>query len=125
MCRGAPRCGRPKCGAAGTDFRDHATPTAFRNFLAAPTAVWRRAFPEDQSGALLGTTNATIFVVGTLASVLQYSNTLTILAVYEIDFVPTVEPAGGTVASVRRYSGTDRTVPTDYYHVYYPGRGQW
>jgi hypothetical protein len=38
-----------------------------------------------------------------------------------MDFVPSVEPAGGTVASVRRYSGTNTSVPTDYYHVFYPG----
>lgn len=103
-----------------TDFRNHATPSAFRDFLAEIDGDLGAAFPSGQDGALLGTTNATIFMVGTLASILQYTNTLTILAVYEVDFVPTVEPAGGTFASVRRYSGTNREVPTDYYHVYYP-----
>jgi len=118
---GSPELRPAEIAVPDTDFRAHATPTAFRNFLASVDSGLAAAFPEDQNGALLGMTNATIFVVGTLSSVLQYSNTLTILAVYEIDFVPTVEPAGGTVASVRRYSGSDRTVPTDYYHVYYPG----
>jgi hypothetical protein len=125
FCLGRNVSGRPALRPAeiavpDTDFRDHATPSAFRDFLAGVDSGLGDAFPAAQNGALLATTNATIFMVGTLSSVLQESNTLTILAVYEIDFVPTVEPAGGTVASVRRYSGSDRTVPTDYYHVYYP-----
>jgi prepilin-type N-terminal cleavage/methylation domain-containing protein len=41
-------------------------------------------------------------------------------AFYEVDFVPTSEPSGGTLATVRRFSGTNRVVPTDYYHAYYP-----
>jgi len=113
---------RPSALAIGQeDFRQHATPSAFRSFLARIDSGLGDVFPQDQSGALLGTANATIFMVGTLASVGEYSNSLTIPVVYEIDFVPTVEPAGGTVASVRRYSGTNRSVPTDYYHAYYPG----
>jgi len=103
-----------------TDFRSHSTPSAFRNFLAEVDGNLAEAFPQQQDGALLGATNASIYCVGTLASVSDYTNSLTILATYEIDFVPTVDPAGGTVASVRRYSGTNTAVPTDYYHVYYP-----
>lgn len=106
---------------ARTDFRSHSTPSAFRSFLASASGALGSAFPEQQSGALLGTTNASIYVVGTLASVSDFTNRLTILATYEMDFVPSVQPAGGTVASVRRYSGTNTSVPTDYYHVYYPG----
>jgi len=102
------------------DFRQRATPSDFRNLLAETDSDLGAAFPADQSGALLGMSNATIFMVGTLASISEYTNTLTIPVVYEVDFVPTVEPAGGTVASVRRYSGTNRSVPTDYYHVFYP-----
>lgn len=105
---------------AGTDFRSHSTPSTFRNFLAAADSSMASAFPAQQDGALLGATNASIFVVGTLASVSDYTNRLAILATYEMDFVPTSTPAGGTIASVRRYSGTNNSVPTDYYHAYYP-----
>lgn len=105
----------------GTDFRGHSTPSTFRNFLASADAALGSAFPAQQDGALRSTTNASIYVVGTLASVSDYTNRLAILATYEMDFVPSVQPAGGTVASVRRYSGTNISVPTDYYHVYYPG----
>ena len=104
----------------GTDFRSHSTPSTFRAFLASADATLGSAFPAQQDGALRDTTNASIYVVGTLASVSDYTNRLAILATYEMDFVPTVSPTGGTVASVRRYSGTNTSVPTDYYHVYYP-----
>lgn len=103
------------------DFRTYATPAGFRNFLVGVDGDMESVFPEEQNGALTGLTNATIYAIGTLSSILNYSNTLTILATYEIDFVPTLEPPGGTFASVRRYSGTNTAVPTDYYHVYYPG----
>jgi hypothetical protein len=106
---------------AGTDFRSHSTPSTFRDFMASASSALGAAFPQDQDGALLGTTNASIYVVGTLASVSDYTNRLAVLATYEMDFVPSVAPAGGTVASVRRYSGTNTSVPTDYYHVFYPG----
>lgn len=104
----------------GTDFRSHSTPSTFRDFLASADATLGSAFPAQQDGALRNTTNASIYVVGTLASVSDYTNRLAILATYEMDFVPTSSPTGGTVASVRRYSGTNTSVPTDYYHVYYP-----
>ena len=103
------------------DFRTKATPQGFRDFLVELDGEFESVFPEDQSGPLLSTTNATLYIVGTLSNILNYSNTLTILATYEVDFIPTVQPPGGTVASVRRYSGTNTAVPTDYYHVYYPG----
>lgn len=103
----------------GTDFRSHSTPSTFRAFLASADATLGSAFPAQQDGALRNTTNASIYVVGTLASVSDYTNRLTVLATYEMDFVPTSSPTGGTVASVRRYSGTNTSVPTDYYHVYY------
>lgn len=105
---------------SGADFRNYATPATFRNFLTNTDSGFASVFPAQQSGALLRTTNASVYLVGTLATVLNYSNSLTILATYEIDFVPTVTPAGGVVASVRRYSGTNHAVPTDYYHAYYP-----
>ena len=102
------------------DFRTQATPRGFRDFLVELNGDVEDIFPEDQGGAQLATTNASLFIVGTLSNILNYSNTLTILATYEVDFVPTIDPPGGTMASVRRYSGTNTSVPTDYYHVYYP-----
>jgi len=104
----------------GTDFRQHATPSTFRNFLAGSVGGLASIFSSSQDNALHGRTNTSIYLVGTLASILQNTNKLTILAIYELDFIPTVNPPGGTVASVRRYSGTNSSVPTDYYHVYYP-----
>lgn len=103
-----------------TDFRQHATPSAFRDFLVEAVSGLADVFPAAQDGALLGRTNVSIFLAGTLGSILQHNNTLSILAIYEVDFIPTADPPGGTVASVRRYSGTNSAVPTDYYHVYYP-----
>jgi len=106
------------------DFRTHATPDAFRSFLADYNG-FAAVFPESQNDVLLGatnaTTNATIFVVAGLESTRVQTNALRFVSVYEIDFVRTVQPAGGTVASVRRFSGTNTDIPTDYYHVYYPG----
>lgn len=125
FCLGRNVSGSPALRAAeiavpgGTDFRSHSTPSTFRDFLASADAALGSAFPAQQDGALRNTTNASIYVVGTLASVSDYTNRLTVLATYEMDFVPTVSPTGGTVASVRRYSGTNTSVPTDYYHVYY------
>ena len=100
------------------DFRTNATPWGFRSFVTNPAFV--AAFPTNQAGALI-TSNASIFLVGSLSNTTIYSNTLAVIATYEIDFVPTVDPPGGTVASVRRYMGTNTNVPTDYYHAYYPG----
>lgn len=102
--------------SAGTDFRNVVSPAAFRNAFEDQLG----AFPSGQDGALSWAQNASIFVLGTLDNVLQSSNNLDVVAVYEIDFLPTSEPAGGTFASVRRFSGTNNSVPTDYYHAYYP-----
>lgn len=101
-----------------TDFREQATPWGFRDFVTNP--AFAAAFPTNQAGALT-TSNATIFLLGSLSNTTIYDNTLAVIATYEIDFVPTVDPAGGIVASVRRYMGTNNIVPTDYYHAYYPG----
>jgi hypothetical protein len=101
------------------DFRTNATPRAFRNFLVRTDSSLASVFPEQQAGALLDATNATIYAVGYLRDTAEYDNTLTVLATYEVDFVPTVAPAGGTFASVRRYTGTN-SAPTDYYHLFYP-----
>lgn len=99
------------------DFRERATPWDFRSFVANPAFL--AAFSTNQAGALT-TSNASIFLLGSLSNTTIYGNRLAVIAIYEIDFVPTVDPAGGTVASVRRYMGTNNLVPTDYYHAYYP-----
>jgi prepilin-type N-terminal cleavage/methylation domain-containing protein len=101
------------------DFRTNATPSTFRDFMVSLDSGFDSVFPEQQDGALLQTTNASIFIIGTLTNTSDYTNRLTVQATYEVDFVSTVEPAGGTLASVRRY-GTNMSVPTDYYHLYYP-----
>jgi len=100
-----------------TDFRTNTSPDAFRDTFSAQLG----SFPTGQTGALNWAQNASIFVLGTLDNVLQSSNNLAVLAIYEVDFVPTAEPTGGTFASVRRFSGTNNSVPTDYYHAVYPG----
>lgn len=105
----------------GVDFRTNATPSAFRNFLVSEDGNLASIFPSNQTNALLATTNASIFVVAGLESTRQTTNTLRFVSVYEIDFIPTAAPSGGTLASVRRYGGTNLAVPTDYYHVYYAG----
>lgn len=100
-----------------TDFRTNTSPDAFRDTFSAQLG----SFPSGQTGALNWAQNASIFVLGTLDNVLQSSNNLAVLAIYEVDFIPTTDPAGGTLASVRRFSGTNNAVPTDYYHAFYPG----
>jgi hypothetical protein len=102
------------------DFRTNATPQAFRNFLVRHDSSLADIFPAQQAGALLETTNATVYVVGYLRDTSEYNNELTMLATYEVDFVPTPEPDTGTFASVRRYTLTNQAVPTDYYHLFYP-----
>ena len=98
------------------DFRTITSPDAFRDAFEDQLG----AFPSGQSGALNWARNASVFVLGTLDNVLQSSNNLDVLAIYEIDFVSTTEPAGGTFATVRRFSGSNNAVPTDYYHAFYP-----
>lgn len=102
------------------DFRTNATPEAFRNFLTNTTALnAATVFAGAQNGALTQS-NCSIFVLGGLQTGLVSTNTrLNVLATYEVDFVSTTDPSG-TFASVRRYAGTN-ALPTDYYHVFYPG----
>jgi len=116
--RGSPSS-RPLSFMVGPDidFRNVTSPDAFRDAFEDQLG----AFSSGQSGALASSQNASIFVLGTLDNVLESSNSLGVVAVYEVDFVPTSEPSGGTFASVRRFSGTNNSVPTDYYHAYYPG----
>lgn len=108
---------RPTQLPAVDDFRLIDSPDTFRDSFEEQLGE----FPSGQSGALLWATNASIFVLGTLDNIYQTTNNLAVVAIYEMDFVPTSVPAGGTFASVRRYSGTNMAVPTDYFHVYYPG----
>jgi hypothetical protein len=114
--RGSP-ASRPTSFAVeqGTDFRNITSPDAFRD--AFPEELG--SFPSGQSGALNWAQNASIFILGTLDNVVQDENSLSVVAIYEIDFVPTTEPAGGTFATVRRFSGGNNEVPTDYYHAFY------
>jgi prepilin-type N-terminal cleavage/methylation domain-containing protein len=117
--RGSPSS-RPLALAVGEDtpdFRTITTPTDFRNAFEEQLGD----FPSDQNGALSWATNASIFVLGTLTYNRTVDNSLKVIAVYEVDFLPTSQPAGGTFASVRRFSDTNNIVPTDYYHAYYPG----
>ncbi len=109
---------------ASTDLRDFATPAGFRQFLVTNNVPGATAFLTNQSGPLIST-NATIFVVGSLetqnfASGSTNRNTLRMVAVYEVDFVPASSPAG-TYASVRRYDPDNGSVPTDFYHAFYAG----
>jgi len=109
---------------ASTDLRDFATPAGFRQLLATNNVPGAAIFSTNQTGPLT-TTNATIFVVGSLesqnfAAGSTNRNSLNMVATYEVDFVPTTVPSG-TYVSVRRYDPDNGSVPTDYYHVFYPG----
>lgn len=109
---------------AATDLRNFASPEGFRQFLVANNAPGASGFSTNQSGPL-GTTNATVFVVGGLdsqnfAAGSTNRNTLNMVATYEIDFVPATAPVG-TYVSVRRFNPDNGSVPTDYYHAFYPG----
>lgn len=106
---------------AGLDFRNYSTPAGFRQFLIERGVTGAGVFAEDQAGRL-ETINATIFVVGSLASQRIQAgemNSISMVATYEVDFVSTSDPAG-IYASVRRYSPQDSAVPTDSYHAFYP-----
>jgi hypothetical protein len=118
---GSPAARLHELPIGDSDFRTNATPGDFRNFLVSQKSDLAAVFPTNQSDALLATTNASIFVVAGLESTRQTTNSLLFRSVYEIDFIPATQPSGGTFASVRRYGGTNLTVPTHYYHVYYPG----
>jgi prepilin-type N-terminal cleavage/methylation domain-containing protein len=116
--RGAPDLRPSKLTVAqGIDFREVTSPEAFRETFEDQLS----SFPSGQNEALATTPNASIFVLGTLDNVLQSTNNLGVLAIYEVDFVPVSQPKSGTFASVRRFSGTNNSVPTDYYHAFYPG----
>ena len=116
--RGSPDLRPSKLTVAqGIDFRELTSPEAFRDAFDDQLS----SFPSGQSEALRSTPNASIFVLGTLDNVLESTNNLGVLAVYEVDFVSISQPKSGTFASVRRFSGTNNSVPTDYYHAFYPG----
>lgn len=117
--RGRPDLRPNEFAVAGNfDFREAATPADWRSSVTNPSFL--SAFPAGSAGPVTNT-NASIFLLGSLSNTTVYSNVLAVVATYEIDFVPTVDPPGGTLASVRRYAGTNTNVPTDYYHAYYPG----
>lgn len=109
---------------ASTDLRDFATPSGFRQFLVTNNVTGATAFGTNQTGPLTAT-NATIFVVGGLesqnfAAGTNNRNSLRMVATYEVDFVAASSPSG-TYVSVRRYDPDNGSVPTDYYHAFYPG----
>ncbi|MEY3480357.1 MAG: hypothetical protein RIQ71_1132 [Verrucomicrobiota bacterium] len=101
-----------------SDLRSCAAPSDFRRLLVENGVSGADGFVENQTGPLY-TTNASIFVFGGLQSQDFGTNTLRMVATYEIDFVNTAAPAG-VYASVRRYDTNSSTVPTDYYHAFYP-----
>lgn len=101
------------------DLRSCATPGDFRQFLIDNNVSGAGGFAENQTGPL-ATQNATLFVVGGLQSQDAGNNTLRMVATYEVDFVTTTSPAG-VYASVRRYDPDNSSVPTDFYHAFYPG----
>jgi hypothetical protein len=101
---------------SGIDFRTNTTPSAFRNFLVGAIPSLASVYPAAQSGALTNS-NVSIFILRGLNSITTSANTLNVISVYEVDILPASSPSG-TFASVRRY-GTNATVPTDYYHVFY------
>lgn len=103
------------------DFRTNATPQQFRNFLVACTNDLNAAalFPAVQPAVLTNMTNLSVFLLGGLVPTTQEgTNAMTVVATYEVDFVPATSPSG-TYATVRRYSGTN-LAPTDFYHLFYP-----
>jgi hypothetical protein len=102
--------------ASGVDFRTNVTPSAFRNFLVDAIPALSSVYPAAQSGALTNS-GLSIFILRGLNSISTSANTLNVVSVYEVDILPAVSPSG-TFASVRRY-GTNATVPTDFYHVFY------
>lgn len=101
------------------DLRSCATASDFRRLLVENGVSGASGFEENQTGPLY-TTNASVFVLGGLRSQDFGTNTLRMVATYEIDFVNTTAPAG-VYASVRRYDTNSGSVPTDYYHAFYPG----
>ncbi|MBU3665531.1 MAG: hypothetical protein FGM15_06595 [Chthoniobacterales bacterium] len=103
------------------DLRGLAFPEGFRKLLVSEGMAGAATFLTNQTGPLTAT-NATIFVLGGLESqsiLAGASNSLRVVATYEVDFVSTTSPPG-TYASVRRYVGGNAK-PTDYYHSFYPG----
>jgi type II secretory pathway pseudopilin PulG len=105
--------------SAWNDLRASATPAAFRQLLVDNNAAGADVFAENQTGPL-STANATIFILGGLTSQDFGGNALRMVATYEVDFVATTNPSG-VYASVRRYDPDNSSVPTDFYHVFYPG----
>ena len=103
-----------------TDLRNFSTPSNFRQFLVTNNVPGASGFATNQNG-VVSATNMTIFVVGGLASsdISTNANSLRFVATYEVDFVPATGPAG-IYASVRRYDPDEGSVPTDFYHCFYP-----
>lgn len=99
------------------DFRRLDTSEAFRQFLTSAGSASVSTFTTNAfsaSGAVRGC-NLSIMTVRS-----YNGSTLTFGPTYELDFVRVSSGQPGTFASVRRYYGTDRTAPTDFYEIFYP-----
>jgi prepilin-type N-terminal cleavage/methylation domain-containing protein len=99
------------------DFRRVDTSEAFRQFMVAAgssTASRYTSNPFGANGAARGCNLTVITVHAVTGTQIIFGPT------YELDFVRVSTGTPGTFASVRRYYGNDRTVPTDMYEVFYP-----
>ncbi|MEI6338319.1 MAG: hypothetical protein WCQ57_07015 [Verrucomicrobiota bacterium] len=92
------------------DARRLDTPEAFRLFLARAVPATEGYFSAYRGAS--AAQNLSILILWPSDS----STELWVRAIYEVDFVASVSPAG-TYASVRRYQGTGCT---EYYDIFYP-----
>ncbi len=106
--------------ATNFDLRRLDTGEAFRQFLASTVTASGSVFTSNAfatEGAVRGQ-NLSVFMVS--SGVSGNSAALFIDAVYELDFVRVTNSPSGTFASVRRYAGTNRVAPSDFYDIFYP-----
>ncbi|CAN5408314.1 hypothetical protein BH09VER1_BH09VER1_09850 [soil metagenome] len=92
------------------DARQYDTAEAFRLFLASAIPASASTFTSYRGKGTA--TNLSIFILGQSST----ATSLTVRAIYELDFVAATSPSG-TLASVRRFEGTTYT---DYYDIFYP-----
>lgn len=87
------------------------SPEAFRRYLAAAVPASATIFTAFRNVPPAAAPNTTIFLIGPT----DQADSLRVQAVYEIDHVPSTNPAG-TYASVRRYKNG---AMTHYYDVFF------
>lgn len=97
--------------SSSVDARQYDTAEAFRLLLAAAIPASATTFTSYR-GSGGSANNLSIFILGQSSS----ATSLTVRAIYELDFVAATSPSG-TLASVRRFEGTTYT---DYYDIFYP-----